>query len=63
MRKNRVRQSMCVVGLLGLLCAFGCDANLQEAALAGLYDFVAGTVNETLATIMPISDAVANGVG
>ena len=54
---------MCVVGLLGLLCAFGCDANLQEAALAGLYDFVAGTVNETLATIMPISDAVANGVG
>ena len=58
MRKRRVRQSMFVLGLLGLLCTFGCDANLQEAALAGLYDFVAGTVSDTLGTIMPIADAV-----
>ncbi len=58
MRKNLIRQSMFVVGLLGLLCTFGCDANLQEAALAGLYDFVSGTVSDTLGAVMPIADAL-----
>ena len=63
MRKNLVRQSLFAVGLLGLLGAFGCDGNLQEAALVGLYDFVSGTVSDTLGAVMPIADAFANGVG
>ena len=58
MRKNLIRQSMFVVGLLGPLCTLGCDANRQEAALAGLYDFVSGTVSDTLGAVMPIADAL-----
>ena len=45
MRRHRVRESMFVVGLLGLPGTSGRDANLQEAALAGLYDFVSETVS------------------
>lgn len=48
---------MFVVGLLGLLGTFGCDANLQEAALAGLYNFVSETVSDTLGALMPIAGA------
>ena len=57
MRRNRVRQSMYVVGLLGLLGTLGCEANLQEAALAGLYDFVSGTVTDTLTQLMSVPNA------
>ena len=54
---------MFVVGMLALLAAVGCDANLKEAALAGLYDFVSGTVNDTLGAVMPIADTIEHGVG
>ena len=63
MRKNLVCQAMFIVGLVGLLGTFGCDGNLQEAALAGLYDFVSGTVSDTLGAVISIADASANGVG
>jgi len=33
---------MYVVGLLGLLCTFGCDCNLQEAALAAEFPHITG---------------------
>ena len=62
MRRTRIRHWLKVVGGLGLLGLAGCETHLQEAALAGLYDFVAGTVGDTLSTMMPIADAVVNGV-
>ena len=63
MSRNFVRQTVCVVGGLALLTTAGCDANLQEAALAGLFDFVSGTVADTLGAFFPVAEALASSVG
>jgi len=45
-------------GLWGLACfaaVTGCSVNLSEAFSAGIYDFVAGTVTETLSALNPVT--------
>ena len=60
MGRNFVRQTICVVGALALLTTAGCDANLQGAALAGLFDFVSGTVTDMLGAFSPLAEALAD---
>ena len=63
MRRIRVHNWMIVLGGLGIMFVAGCDVSLREAATAGVFDFVAGTVADTLTGLMPIADAVAVTVG
>jgi hypothetical protein len=41
----------------------GCDLSVEEAATAGVYDFVAGTVTEILMALLPLGSAVAGATG
>ena len=45
--------------LLFPLCAVGCSTTFQDAMLAGVFDFVAGTVTDLLTRLLPIADTVA----
>ena len=63
MRKTRVHNWMVVLGVLGILSLTGCDLSVQEAAQAGVFDFVAGTITDSLSAALPIADAIGNGVG
>ncbi len=63
MRKIRVHNWMLVLGALGILSLAGCDLVVREAATAGVFDFVAGTIAETLTQAVPLAEAVANGGG
>lgn len=63
MRRTDVRHWVAVLGGLGILSLTGCDMSLKEAAESGLFDFVAGTITDTLSSLVPIADTVANVAG
>ena len=46
--------------LIGIsLTMFGCVQELQEAALAGTYDFVTNSITDTLQAIIPLADYIS----
>jgi hypothetical protein len=45
--------------LLFPFCAVGCSMTFRDAVAAGAFDFVAGTVTDLLARLLPIAEAVA----
>ncbi len=63
MKAKILRRYIFVVGLLGVLGTLGCNLSIQEAARAGVFDFVAGTVGETLSALLPVAAAVSGGAG
>ena len=63
MRKTRVHNWMVVLGVLEILSLTGCDLSVQEAAQAGIFDFVAGTITDSLTAAVPIADTIANAIG
>ena len=54
MRKVRIVSAMSAIPLLGTSCA----TDLRDAATAGVYDFVSGSITEALMAIFPIAQAV-----
>lgn len=63
MRKIRVHNWMLALGALGILSLTGCSMSLKEAAEAGLFDFITGTITDTLTSLAPVADTVANVAG
>ena len=48
---------------LGLVLVTGCELNLEEAVSAGLFDFVAGTITDSLTALLPVATVVAGNAG
>ena len=46
------RNLLMLLGAVVLLGQTGCEATLSDAAMSGLYDFVAGTVYTALTTAL-----------
>ena len=63
MRRIGVHNWMVVLCGVGMLLLTGCNLSVQEAAQAGIFDFVAGTITDSLTAAVPIADAIGNGVG
>jgi hypothetical protein len=61
MRKIRIHSWMLVLGALGILSMAGCHVSLPDAAEAGMFDFLAGTITDTLTQLIPLADMAANG--
>jgi hypothetical protein len=59
MKTTSAHVRILVLGVLGIQCLTGCDMSFQEAAEAGLFDFVAGTITDTLARLLPIADLLS----
>jgi hypothetical protein len=57
-----VRNWMMLLCVAGLLLLTGCDISLQEAAQAGVFDFVAGTITDTLTALLPIAATVGDSL-
>jgi hypothetical protein len=51
MRKTLSKLTMACV----LLMASGCSADLKDAAMAGVTDFITSSISETLMTLLPVS--------
>ena len=60
MKRTGVHNWMVVLCVVGMLLLTGCDISLQEAAQAGIFDFVAGTITDTLTGLLPIADVVGD---
>ncbi|KPK49915.1 MAG: hypothetical protein AMK72_03340 [Planctomycetes bacterium SM23_25] len=60
MRRIRVHKWMVALCTVGMLSLTGCGISLQEAAQAGIFDFVAGTITETLSALVPLADVVGD---
>ena len=43
------------------LFAWSCSTDFRDAALAGLLDFVSGTVTDSLTALAPVADAISGG--
>lgn len=44
-----------LLGLLTLVASNGCSTELRDAAQAGLFDYVSGSVTELLGTLFPVT--------
>lgn len=60
MKRIGVHNWTVVLCAMGMLLLTGCDISLQEAAQAGIFDFVAGTITDTLTGLLPIADVVGD---
>jgi hypothetical protein len=52
---NKLRGVLIALGLL--LPNTGCALDMRDAVLSGVFDFVSGTVTETLVNLLPVSAA------
>jgi hypothetical protein len=50
-----------VVVMLAMLISLtpGCELGLQDAARAGAYDFIAGTITDSLTALFPLAELIA----
>ncbi len=61
---NEMKKLRCVMIALVLFAVLllpntGCALDMRDAVLAGVFDFVSGTVTETLVNLLPVSDTLS----